>query len=113
MHRKMCAFSSALWCLLVSLCTVSSVTIHGCVLSAIFHHIRFSIALYQSISPYHHFISSPSFHNFTSKRRRKSPLDHQDIELFGSCGLNEGDSEEYLGDNNGAVEAMKEEEEEE
>ena len=57
--------------LVISLCE------HGCVFSASFHHIRFNIALYQSISPYQHFTFSPLFHIFTAKRREKEALEQQ------------------------------------
>ena len=60
--------------------------------NAIFY-ICFTIALYQSISLSHHFNFSPLFHNFTGKRHKKAALEQQAIELFGSCGSDEGDIE--------------------
>ena len=49
---------------------------------------------------------------FHSKEALKAALEHQYIELFGSCGSNEFDSEEDVGEKNGALEAMKKVEEE-
>ena len=74
---------------------------HVCVLSAPFCHICFTIDLYQYISPSHHSTFSPLFQNFTSNRRKKAASEQRAIELFGSCGSDEGDSKEYIGKKNG------------
>ena len=47
---------------------------HGCILCALFLHIHFTIALYHSVSPSHHFTFSLLFRNFTAKRRKKAAL---------------------------------------
>ena len=73
---------------------------HVCVFSAPFCHIFLTIALYQSISPSRHFTFLPLFHTFTAKRRKKAALEQRAIELFGSCGSDEGDSKEGVGKKN-------------
>ena len=55
----------------------------------------------------------PLFHNFTAKRRKQAASEKQAIELFGSCGSDEGDIEEDVGRDNVEEREEKEEEEEE
>ena len=69
----------------------------------LFHHS--SVPIHFTISPFYRY--SKISHQRDVK---KAALDYQDIELFGSCSLNEGDSEEYVGKKNGEEEKEKEEE---
>ena len=72
-------------------------------------HLTIFVLPHLCTNPFHHLNFSPLFYNFTSKRRLKATLEQQAIELFGSCCLDEGDSEEGVGENNGSVEDMEEE----
>ena len=73
-----------------------------CVFSAPFCHICFTLALYQSISPSPHLTFLPLFHNFIAKRRKKSASEQRDNEIFGFCSSDERESDEDVGEKNGA-----------